>query len=43
MSNDTRLMPPADKLFEEALLGVCRFVHTKQDARLNKCLPPTSK
>ncbi|MGL3210742.1 hypothetical protein [Bradyrhizobium sp. BR 1433] len=33
------LTPSVDQVFEEALLGVCRFVRTKQDARINKCLP----
>ena len=36
---DTHLTPTAEKIFEENLLGICRFVHTKQEARLNKCLP----
>lgn len=39
MFADSRLTPSADQLFEEAILGICRFVHSKQDARLNKCLP----
>jgi hypothetical protein len=39
---DPRLTPTADQILEESLLGVCRFMHTKQEARLNKCLPPAS-
>ncbi|KWV58205.1 hypothetical protein AS156_35995 [Bradyrhizobium macuxiense] len=40
MYDTTGLTPSVDQVFEEALLGVCRFVKTKQDARINKCLPP---
>ena len=32
------MTPGAETLFEESLLGVCRLLHTVQDARPNKCL-----
>jgi hypothetical protein len=34
-------IPTAAQIFEENILGVCRFMNTKQDARINKCLPST--
>src|SRR5712664_36429 len=37
--NDTSFTPTSSQIFEDALLGVCRFVSSKQEARLNKCLP----
>jgi hypothetical protein len=37
--NDTSFTPTSSQIFEDALLGVCRFVRTKQVTRLNKCLP----
>ncbi|MGY3578857.1 MULTISPECIES: hypothetical protein [unclassified Bradyrhizobium] len=40
MYDTTGVTPSVDQLFEESLLGVCRFVKTRQDARINKCLPP---
>lgn len=40
MYMDSRLTPSPDQLFEEAVLGVCRFMKTKEQARLNSCLAP---
>ena len=40
MLADTRLTPTADQIMEEYMLGICRFVHSNAEARLNKCLPP---
>ncbi|MGY4460282.1 hypothetical protein [Bradyrhizobium sp. LB13.1] len=37
---ESNVAPTSDQVFEEKILGICRFVHSNQDARLNRCLPP---
>ncbi|MEW6767677.1 MAG: hypothetical protein AB1342_06560 [Pseudomonadota bacterium] len=40
LSRDERFTPSAETLFQDYLLGHCKFVDTREQARADGCLPP---